>query len=338
MSTHIYTWTDGYLALRYRAFEIRGLVELDGGARWPRTTGADVLAIAAIFDPAVRANATPGVMRRWRTLLDDLDREAFASTRETYPRNRDFWSTLEMATVFLDDLALAPPSPAIWNALLDQIGAQAARNVGPSGDGPFKHFENVKTHDDLYLEHFKYLRDLRGVDKMPAEPGKSGGERNIPRSTNADVVALADYWSKQLADVKHVIGHDGVVKAWQAVLVDVDLLARKGDPNAVFQKNNEFWRVLSNTAIQVAVADEAPTKWDLAKESIKDSITHLPENLEHAASKGVDLVASAAHAVGKVANEAGKGLFAGFGTPLLIGAGLIGLFLITRNSGEHSEA
>ena len=44
-----------------------------------------------------------------------------------------------------------------------------------------------------------------------------------------------------------------------------------------------------------------------------------------------------AHAVGKVANDAGKGLFAGFGTPLLIGAGLIGLFLITR-SRDHEEA
>jgi hypothetical protein len=294
-----------------------------------------VLAIAAIFDPSVRANATPGVMRRWRALLDDLDREALASTRETYPRNRDFWATLEMAAVFLDDLALAPPSPAIWNALVDQIGAHGARNVGPSGDGPFKHFDNVKTYDDLYLEQFKYLRDLRGVDKMPAEPGKTGGERNIPRSTNADVVALADYWSKQLDDARSVMGHDDTVKRWRAAMADVDQLARKGDPNAVYPRNNAFWRELSNTAIYVAVADEAPTKWDLAKESIKESVTHLPENLKHAASEGVDFVASAAHAVGKVANEAGKGLFAGFGTPLLIGAGLVGLFLVSR--GHHHE-
>ena len=27
------------------------------------------------------------------------------------------------------------------------IGSHAPRNVGPSGDGPFKHFDNVKTFD-----------------------------------------------------------------------------------------------------------------------------------------------------------------------------------------------
>ena len=337
MTTHIDTWTDGYLALRYRAFETRGFIELDTGARWPRTTGEDVIAIVAIFDHAVKAHATPGVLGRWHATLADLEAEAVSSPHKTYFANRAFWSTLEAVAVFLDDMAVSPPAQSLWDALLAVIGSHAARNVGPSSDGPFKHFDNVKTFDDLYIEQIKYLRDLRGFDKLQAPAGMGGGERPIPRTTNADVIALADYWSKQLADVKHVIGHDGVVKAWQAVLVDVDLLARKGDPNAVYPKNNEFWRVLSNTAIQVAVADEAPTKWDLAKESIKDSITHLPENLEHAASKGVDLVASAAHAVGKVATEAGKGLFAGFGTPLLIGAGLIGLFLITRDR-DHEEA
>lgn len=57
-----------------------------------------------------------------------------------------------------------------------------------------------------------------------------------------------------------------------------------------------------------------------------------------AGSKAVNFVASAAHAVGKVANEAGKGLFSGFGTPLLIGAGLIGLLLVSRNNSRHEEA
>ena len=70
---------------------------------------------------------------------------------------------------------------------------------------------------------------------------------------------------------------------------------------------------------------------DPAVASVKDSVAHLPETLGAAASKAGELVADAAHAVGKVANEAGKGLFAGFGTPLLIGGGLLGLFLISRS-------
>ena len=107
--------------------------------------------------------------------------------------------------------------------------------------------------------------------------------------------------------------------------IDVTKLAMYGgNPTAVYAKNNQFWRALSDTAIHVSVADEAPSKWDMAKDSLKDSIKHLPENLEHAASKGADLVASAAHAVGKVAKEAGKGLFAGCGTRLLIDDGLTG--------------
>ena len=334
----IHTWSDGYLATRYRAFETRGFVELDSGERWPRTTGEDVIAIAALFDRALKTHGTPGVLSRWAATLADIEADAVQSPHKTYFANRTFWSNLEGAAVFLDDMAVTPPSEALWQALMTAIGAHAPRNVGPSGDGPFKHFDHVKTFDDLYIEQFKYLRDLRGFDKLQPPAGMGGGERPIPRTTNADVIALADYWSKQLANVKHVMGHDAVAKAWQTALADVDTLARKADPGAVYPKNNELWRTLSSAAIQVAVADEAPTRWDLAKEAIKDSVTHLPETAKHAAAEGVDLVASAAHAVGKVANEAGKGLFQGFGTPLLVGAGLLGLFFITRKRGESKEA
>ena len=70
---------------------------------------------------------------------------------------------------------------------------------------------------------------------------------------------------------------------------------------------------------------------------MKDSVTHLPENLGHAASKTAEFVEEATHAVGKIAGEAGKGLFSGLGAPLLIGAGLLGVFLISRGS-KHEEA
>jgi len=333
----IETWTDGYLALRFRAFNTRGFIELDSGARWPRTTGEDVIAIAGFFDGALKAHAPPGTAARWAATLADLEVGALQSPHETYFMNRTFWSTLEVAAIYLDSVAATVPSDSMWNALLAAVGAHAPRNAGPSGDGPFKHFENVKTFDDLYIEQFKYLRDLRGSDKAQAETGQGGGERPIPRTTNADVIALADYWSKQLAAAKHVMGHDGVAKEWQAALTDVDALARKADPAAVYPKNNAFWRALSRTAIQVALADEAPSSWDLAMSAVKDSVAHLPETVKHAASEGADFVASAAHAVGKVAGEAGKGLFQGFGAPLLIGAGLLGLFLVTR-SHEAKEA
>ncbi len=329
MTPSIHNWIDGYLAVRARAFERRGFIELDSGATWPRTTVADAIEIAAMFDASIRAHGAPGIARRWNAVFADLA-AALGSPLATFSGNRSLWSTLEIAAVFLDDVTVAAPEPRLWSALLAQLAGSTPRNVGPSGDGPFKHFENAKTYLDLYLEQFKYLRDLRGFDRRQPEPGMVGPEKPIPRTTNADVIALADYWSKQLASVKEVMGHASVVTRWTRARTDVDQHARTGDPGAVFPNNNTFWRDLQNTAIHVAVADEAPSRWDLARDALTDSVMHLPQTLGHVAEKGADLVAGAAHAVGKVANEAGKGLFAGFGTPLLVGAGLLGVFLISR--------
>jgi hypothetical protein len=332
MTAHIHSWTDGYLALRYRAFETRGAIELDTGARWPRTTGEDVVAIAAMFDPTIRATATPGVMRRWRATLADLEREAVAAPRATYSENRAFWSSVEAAAVFLDDMALTPPAPALWDALIDQIGTHP-RNAGPSSKDPFG--LTAGTFDDLWHAQRDLFAQKHGFDQPEPPPGFGMKGLHIPRTTNAEVLQIAAYWSAQLASARDVMGYKDAVAKWKTALANVDKLAKVGKPDDVYAKNNEFWHTLNDVSIQIAIGDEAPTKWDLAKDSIKDSVTHLPDTLKHAASKGADLVASAAHAVGKVANEAGKGLFQGFGTPLLIGAGLLGVFLITR--GRHHE-
>ena len=336
MSQHIHSWVDGHLAIRNRAYATRGFVELDGGSRWPRTTGADVIVIAAFVDSAVKVHGTPGLLRRWRATLADLQRDALPAAQDTYLENRTFWASLEAATIYLDDIAVASPSPALWDALIAEVGA--LRNIGPGGDGPIAHFDNIKTYDDLYNAQLKLLKTKRGIDARDQPPGFSGGKRDIPRTTNADVLQLATYWSNELAKVKHVFGHDGVVARWTPVIADVDKLAKPGKADEVYAKNNEFWRELQEVAIQIAVSDEAPSRWDMVVDSVKDSVKHLPETLTGAASKGAELIEGAAHAVGKVANEAGKGLFAGLGAPVLIGAGLIGLFLITRNRSHHEEA
>ena len=340
--TTITTWLDGYLELRHRAFADRGAIELPEGTRWPRTTGEQVAAIAAAFTPAIRGNAAPSVARRWRRMLADIQRDALADLHDTYVHNRAFWGTLEAVAVYLDNLALRPPTMRAWMALFDIIdtGDNTAepRNAGPRGDGPFKHFDDVRTFDDLYNAQFKHLREQRGFDNLTPDPGTAGVERQIPRTTNADVVALADYWTPQLADVKHIMGTDRVTAMWRAATADVGQLARRAAPNAVYAKNNTFWRALSQTAIHVAVADEAPSKWDLIKESVKDSIVHLPDTISTVASKGAEVIADTAHAAGKVVNEAGKGLFSGVGTPLLIGAGVLGTLWLFRGGRRHEEA
>ena len=332
--TTISTWLDGYLELRHRAFADRGATELPDGTRWPRTTGEQVAAIAATLTPAIRANAAPKVVRRWRATLADIQRDALADLHDTYLNNRAFWATLKAVAVYLDNLGLRPLATRAWMALFSIIETDDVpepRNVGPKGDGPFKHFDEVLTFDDLYNAQFKHLRDLRGSDLMKPNAGMAGVERPIPRTTNADVVALAEYWTKQLGAVKTIMGTDYVTKVWRAATADVDQLARHAaDPNSAYAKNNAFWRAFSTTAIHVAVADEAPSKWDLAKDAIKDSVVHLPETIGTVASKGVEAIVDTAHAAGKVVNAAGKGLLSGAGTPILIGAGVLGALLLFR--------
>jgi hypothetical protein len=336
MSAHIHSWIDGHLAVRQRAYETRGAIQLDSGARWPRTTGADVVAIAAVFDDAVHLHGTPGIRLRWRATLADLEREALRAPRDTYVENRTFWATLEAVAIFLDDVAVSPPSPPVWDTLLDEIGADL-RNVGPTEDGPIAHFDGIKTFDDLWNAQRTYLADKRGSDKLPPPAGMGGTDMIVPRSTNQDVLQLATYWSDQLAKAKQVMGYKTAVDKWKTAIADVDQLAKPGKPGDVYPKNNEFWRLSFEVAVQIAIGDESPSKWDLVVESVKDSVTHLPQNVEAGLSKGVQLVEDAAHTVGKIVGETGKGLLSGLGAPVLIGAGLIGLFLVTRGGDKHEQ-
>ena len=144
MHAPIHTWLDGHLALRHHAFEMRGSIVLSTGERWPRTTGSEVMVIAAAFDPVVRAHALPLLLRRWCATLADLQRDGRPWLHHIYAGNRGFWSTLDAVSIFLDDLAIRPPGQHAWDSLLDVIGT-GPRNVGPRGDGPFKQFDGIRT-------------------------------------------------------------------------------------------------------------------------------------------------------------------------------------------------
>lgn len=339
MPIQITTWLRAYFAIQQTATDSRGTIELNLGndevVRWPRTVGVDVIAIAAALDPIVRMQPLRfgghGLARRWRAAMDDVERDALPAPYATFGQNRSFWATLASMCVYLHSQGAPLPAPEVFIGLLAHLsGRVERRNVGPKGDGPFKHFEGVKTFDDLYNAQFKHLRELRGADELPPDRGMTGGKRFIPRTTNADVIALADYWTKQLATVKRVMGHAAVESRWRASLANVDALARHGDPNAVYPKNNAFWRDLQHTAIHVAVADEAPSKNDMMLDAVKESIVNLPQNIKAGAAAVASGAADIAGSVGKIAGEAGKGLFNGFGAPLLIGAGLVGAFLLSR--------
>ena len=336
MPERIHSWVDGYIAARRRAVETCGAAD-EATNRWPRTTGADAIAIASLLDPAIRAHGTPGVARRWFATLNDLQGHAIHWPHETYAENRLFWSSFESAAIFLDDVAAMPPEPEIWDALLAQLGAVShGRNAVQPELGPFARFEGAKTYDELWLAQRTYLADKRGSDVVSPPTGFGVTPSAVPRTTNADVMQLATYWSERLASTKHEMGHDGVVAMWQDALADVDKLAKPGMPDYVYAKNTAFWASSWKVAVQVAVSEGVPSTWDMVVSSVRASLPSLPENLGKAASVGVSVVADAAQAVGTVVNEAGKGLFKGLSTPLLIGAGLLGAFVLARR--PHHEA
>jgi hypothetical protein len=342
----IQSWLRAFYAMEHTASLSRGTIEINPGtddaARWPRTIGADVISIAAVVDLAIREYAhdddAHGVIAPWRSAVHEIEHEALHHPRVTFIANREFWAALAGACIYLHSRNATLPPPFIWDALIAQLGERIeVRNAGPSGTTPFKQFDGVKTFDDLFIAQRAYLTQLRGVDQLNAEPGMTGTKKPIPRSTNGDVITLADYWTKQLGRVKRVFGADGVEKNWRAALTEVDAIARKGDPSAVYAKNNGFWRVLQQTAIHVAVADEAPSQTDLMLDALKQSLGDLPQNIKAGAKAVVDsasdIAGSIAHGAGHVAHEAGKGLFGSFGMPLLIGGGaLVGLYLLSRNS------
>jgi hypothetical protein len=338
----ISNWTTGFLAFRERASELRGWFYSDD-ARWPATTGADVLAIVALVDPVIHEIAIDaGVEHRWDVALDDFARLGLGAVDATYLENEPFWSTLAAVCVYLDSIAAPMPIARAWHVVIDQLGelalAAGVRNAG--ADSPFHTFD-AKTYDQLWVMQRDFLAEQRGSDKLDPPPGL-GMTMKVPRTTNADVLQLAAYWTHELESIRQLHNYDGVRARWQVALDDVDKLATPGKPDDVYAKNNEFWHEMWRVAVQVAVTDEAPTKWQMFVEFVKDTVKAIPGDIADAFSSvghgAEELAGAGAQALGTIGNKAARGLFSGFGVPLLLGAGVVGYFLLRSHGGEHGEA
>jgi hypothetical protein len=289
--------------------------------RWPRTTGDDVVNIAALFDSSVRDVATPGLLRRWCAALDAIKHEALGAPDTTYAENHEFWKAIALAAIALDDDSFPVPHAMSWQRLFCSISQHAPRNASPDVP-PFGPFPGVTAFEDIYLAEYKLLGQQRGSDVTKPPLGFAGVDKPIPHTTNADVLQLAAYWGAQLAAAKRIMGTDAVNTLWKTAMADVDKLARSGKPTDVYPKNNEFWRTLGNISVHVAVAAEAPTSWDIAK----DTASHLPDTLERAAGATASAIADAGHVVK-------EGVLAALKKPLYLGGGLVALYLLTRRHG-----
>ena len=116
-----------------------------------------MIAIAAVIDPYVReqplefgAHATA---RRWRALIDGIERTALLDPHAEYADNAVFWRTLPAICVHLHSVGAPLPPPDVWAALAELFAdTPTPRNLG--ADSPFRAFD-VKTYDDLYGEQWK---------------------------------------------------------------------------------------------------------------------------------------------------------------------------------------
>jgi hypothetical protein len=129
-------WDDAYHQLWRHAAHHRGLREAPGDApgaslaalprQWPRTCGADVIAIAAVLEPLLHAapleSGGHGIERKWRRCAAELADTALHEPAREYPHNRSFWSTLAATAAYLASVD-APLPVTMWEALLAEVAA-----------------------------------------------------------------------------------------------------------------------------------------------------------------------------------------------------------------------
>jgi hypothetical protein len=276
-------WEGAFQQLWNHAAHHRGLREhvtdtpdhvlADHLQQWPRTCGADVLAIASIIDAVLRtatlASGAYGVERTWRRCARELASTALGEPGLEYRHNREFWSAVASAVAYLASVDAEVPD-SMWRALLAEVAAP-----------PPPRRNTVVVDEKLHLAAFSYdemwqaqkakLAKLRGADVRDPGPNVMGARMTIPRTTNADILQLATYWTSAIAQVEtkrwqmgrhgpdalHQAGLPGEILRWRRALDDVDTYA-KSDPAALYPKNEAFWRASASVSITVAVIDEAP--------------------------------------------------------------------------------
>ena len=286
-------WEDAFQELWNHAAHHRGLREVGEGPghqrpdslpHWPRTCGADVLAIASIVDAVLRdaplTSGAYGIERRWRHCARELAGTALAEPGLEYRHNREFWSALASVIAYLSSVDAEVPD-SMWRALLAEVAA-----------APPEHRNTAVIDEKLHLAAFSYdelwqaqktaLAKLRGADAREPGPKAMGFRMTVPRTTNADILQLATYWTSALAQVEskrremgphgsealHQAGLDGEIRRWRVALADVDTYAPTGDPAAIYAKNEAFWRASASLSITIAAIDEAPPPFEMLLDTL----------------------------------------------------------------------
>jgi len=281
------TWDEAFHQLWIHAVQHRGIAVAESPGQmpdgmpqgWPRTRGSDVLAIASVVDPVVRAvpmaPGSFGIVRRWRHCASDLADLALARPTHEYAQNQAFWPTLAATLAHLASID-APVPHDLWPALLAEIASPNTSHdlAGDLASDEYLHLA-ADSYEELWRVQKATLSELRGVDVRDPSADTDGPRRTVPRTTNADILQLAMFWTMALIkvesrrralshDVVATLGLDGVKRRWDAVVADVEAYARTGDPRDVYPKNHEFWRATAAVSVTISAIDDLPLSLDFA--------------------------------------------------------------------------
>lgn len=346
MSTPIRTWTDAYAAIRDAIEARRGFIELASNTpqatRWPRATGAQVVAIASVLDAPLRLSPSAfgraALLAQWRDVLVDAEATALLEPARTYPMARTFWATVRAVCVHLDHVGMRVPDDAHWHALMEQLDQD---DVSPRRNG------DRLPSDDLFAER-QALLAKRGADGPPLYSGLVA----YPKATVADIVALTIRWNDRLAALMRA--HPGqliqVADEWHKTVDDITTTSRGMPGDQVYPHGRAFWNgatllaramdavlaTAANRRLLGLVAEAAHEVQDRIEGTV-DTISHgidaavhgVPAALGAGVDAAEDLLRGAGRGVGKALGGLASGLLSPFVLPLALGGGA--LYLLTRD-------
>jgi hypothetical protein len=240
--------------------------------------------------------------------------------RDPYPFNLEFWTAIAQ----LAQCDAAGQLPAPWAFQPPPTGrGHVHRNAGGE-DTDHIVFPDAKTWDDAAMKQKTEFSRLRGEDVYPVTEGQAGAHiTHVPRTTISDVRQVANYWALAIARAGVDKSDQGTIKRWHDALDQVMRIPSDADPHSVYPYNRELWAAVMSISVQIAVHDEAPSRFTLAMESLGHGFKELPNTLSN---------------VWDAVQNAGKKVIANaIGRPLLYAAGgvLVGgtvIYLLMRRA------
>jgi hypothetical protein len=257
------SWFDVYQTLCTKADAARGMRTLTltdtPTVSFPSTTAQDAYAIALVFDQAVHDHASEAFAERWELEMELLAREVDnTADAAIYVGNRSLWELLAAAATELDDVRAALPSHTLMEDAIHALATPRPPAAEPRNAAMTVAVFSAPTWRAMALRQLEFFRRLRGVDRSaPLVP-------SVPRTGNADVLALAEYWTEQLMHIgrsAHDTYHRLVCSCWREVLDRVMCHAQLASPLGTYAHNEEFWTALILLATQSDTCDEHPSPW-----------------------------------------------------------------------------